>query len=444
MHRMRARSVGVLKARLSLPGLGLLFVSLAVAGLACVGTNVVIAATVPMPDWSDEAAAYEARGIESRAAHSHIADGRYSKKRLGRFTGVNDIADTHTQTEGDDLWTAYRMYRRLQGAHPEAARAWYQRARSLAEFFKTSYVGGNAWKKDAAYNHDHLYGWGLCDWASGESDSAAIEVIDRIATAMIAWNAQDFVVNPGDPAFRLGGGGRRWARQLRFAVCAAEVSATPANRIWRDKVIDIMLQSPDWDADNKMYWLGAGPTDNSSRLGKGAFARGDRIAITFHMGIWMDALWHAWLALDAEGDARAADVRQRLIDMATFYRDIPLDDNGLLRLNLGYNVKTKAPIIAGGTGAPRGVYTIPPVNGLVVAYKFTGDRSYLERAWTLYMNWQAARSGTTGQLDHFVDSQIASATGFRFLSNNKGELQYVYALFENGGEPLTIATETIE
>ena len=87
---------------------------------------------------------------------------------------------------------------------------------------------------------------------------------------------------------------------------------------------------------------------------------------------------------------------------------------------------------------------IPPVNGLVVAYKFTGDRSYLERAWTRYTNWQAARSGTTGQLENIVDSQIASATGFRFLSNNKGELQYVYTLFENGGEPLTIATETIE
>ena len=81
--------------------------------------------------------------------------------------------------------------------------------------------------------------------------------------------------------------------------------------VWRDKVIDIMLQSPDWDADNKMYWLGAGPTDNSSRLGKGAFERGDRIAITFHMGIWMDALWHAWLALDAEGDARAAPATYR-------------------------------------------------------------------------------------------------------------------------------------
>ena len=444
MHQMRDRCARVPKARLSLSGFGLLFVSLAAAGLACIGTTKVFAATVPMPDWNDEAMAYEVRGIDSRAAHSHIADGRYAKKPLQKFAGLAEIANTHTQTEGDDLWTAYAMYRRLQDTHPGAARAWYQRARSLAEFFKTSYVGGNAWKKDAAYNHDHLYGWGLCDWASGESDSTAIEAIDRIASEMIAWNAKDFVVNPGDPAFRLGGGGRRWARQLRFAVCAAEVSAAPANRIWRDKVIDIMLQSPDWDADNKMYWLGAGPTDNSSRLDEGAFERGDRIAITFHMGIWMDALWHAWLALDAEGDARAADLRQRLIDMATFYRDIPLDDNGLLRLNLGYNVVTKAPIIAGGTGAPRGVYTIPPVNGLVAAYKFTGDRSYLERAWTLYMNWQAARSGTTGQLEHFVDSQIASATGFRFLSNNKGDLQYVYALVENGGEPLLIATEGVE
>ena len=61
------------------------------------------------------------------------------------------------------------------------------------------------------------------------------------------------------------------------------------------------------------------------------------------MGIWMDALWHAWRVLDAEGDVRAAAVRRRLIDMATFYRDIPLDDNGFLRLHLGYNVETNSP-----------------------------------------------------------------------------------------------------
>jgi len=420
---------------MTLSPIGRLVVSLAAAGLACIGAKVVFAAPAPMPDWGDEAAAYQARDIDSRTADPHIADGRYGKKRLDKFTGLAEIANTHTQTEGDDLWTAYSMYRRLEGTHPDAARAWFRRAQNLAEFFKNSYVGGGAWKKDAAYNHDHLYGWGLCDWASGESDRAAIEVIDRIVTEMVAWNAEDFVVNPGDPVFKSGAGGRRWARQLRFAVCAAEVSATAVNRVWRDKVIDIMLQSPDWDGERNMYWLGAASTDKSSRLGPGAFERGERISITFHMGIWMDALWHAWRVLDAEGDVRAAAVRRRLIDMATFYRDIPLDDNGFLRLHLGYNVETNAPISAGGDGAPHGVNAIPPVNGLVFAYKLTGDRSYLERAWTLYMNWQAARSGKTGTLEHFVDSQISSATGFRFLSNNKGELQYVYALFENGGVP---------
>jgi hypothetical protein len=395
-----------------------------------------VARAETLPDWNDESAAYAAQGLSTASAQLDLTV--YASNRLDTFgarTSQWDLTNTHNDTEGDDLWTAYHMWRRLDGIRQAAADIWRSRAENLARFFTTSYINGAAWVGDASFNHDHIYGWGLCEWALGESDTAAITTIDSIIAAMVSWNAIDGT-NPGSSLFFSGAGGRRWARQLRLAVCAAEVSPSSTNIAWRNKVIDIMLQTPDWDATRKAYWLWQGPTDK--RLGAGSYANGDRITITFHMGVWMDSLWRAWLALRAEGDSRATSVRQRLIDMATFYRDFPLDVDGLLSLNLGYNINTEAPISQGGRGSPTGVYTIPPVNGLVFAYKLTGGQTYLDHAWTLYKNWQAMQEGQAGVVNHYIDSEIA-ADNF-FLANNKGELQYVYALFENGGAPTLVGS----
>lgn len=392
---------------------------------------------VDLPDWNDEAAAYASRNLDASGAQIHVSDGTYSRDRIDRFSSLSNLSDTHGNTEGDDLWTAYQMYKRLDGIHQTAADDWFSRASSLAGYFKNNYVGGSAWDDDARFNHDHMYGWGLADWAEGQSDTAAIPVINAQVTALVQWNANTHVFDPGD---NLGNGGsafgRRWARQLRFAVRAAEVSPIAPNIAWRNKVIDLVLQTPNWDAARNMYWMTSQGTD--SRRGSGAYAAGDRISVTFHMGIWMEALWHAWRVLDAEQDPRAAAARQRIIDMATFYRDVGPDSSGQIHLNLGYNINSGAIIRGGGSGSPTMVYNLGPINGLVMAYKFTGDASYLNLAWTLYRNWQNSQSGNAGVVEHYVDSELSSATGFSFLANNKGELQYVYALFENGGNPTLV------
>ena len=120
-----------------------------------------------IPGWNDEAAAYVARELDTSSAGLHISDGRYSSDRLGTFKNVSTISDTHGDTEGDALWTAYQMYKRLDGIHENAASDWYTRAQNLANFFKNSYIGGSAWSKDGSFNFDHIYGWGLCEWAGG-------------------------------------------------------------------------------------------------------------------------------------------------------------------------------------------------------------------------------------------------------------------------------------
>lgn len=394
-------------------------------------------ATAVMPDWNDENDAYAARNLTKGNAQLDIEDGGYREEDLQTFAGLDSISDTHDGTEGDDLWTAYQMYRRLDGIRQPAADRWYERAQNLANFFKNDYVGGTAWDGDENFAHDHLYGWGLCEWVVGENDTSAITTIDQIVSEMDTFfgpNSPDnWETQPGDSLFHVGTGGRRWARQLRFAVCAAEVSPTSDNLAWRDKVIELMLQTDEWDDNYGAYWLGSGPTNNGSRLGSGAYQNDDRITITFHMGIWMDALWHAWLATGRQ------DVAERLIAMAEFYLDFPLNADGHLELNLGYNMQSGDPVVNGGSGTPTGVYSISPINGLVAAYKLTGEQSFLDRAWTLWENWQASLAGSPGTIHHYVDSEVASATAFQYLANNKGELQYTYQLFEDGGDPDVIS-----
>jgi len=45
------------------------------------------------------------------------------------------------------------------------------------------------------------------------------------------------------------------------------------------------------------------------------------------------------------------------------------------------------------------------------------------------------REALDGVVAHFVDTRFDTSTGSAYLYNNKGELQYTYLIFENGGLP---------
>jgi hypothetical protein len=83
-----------------------------------------------------------------------------------------------------------------------------------------------------------------------------------------------------------------------------------------------------------------------------------------------------------------------------------------------------------------------------MAYKFTGNTTYLTQA-KYYFNRgtkgpqdvsgdSACRQRPAGDtvVEHFVDTRFDSSSGYEYLDHNKGELQYTYLLFENGGLPL--------
>lgn len=438
-HRWAGRAP-IANAGPALSGL-LLTVALVLGAPATAGANGLL---TTLPTWADEDAAYRARGLTiDPGFFEHIEGGNYSDSQLAKFAGLSSLTNTemHTDTEGDDLWTAYHMWKRLEGIKPNSI--WRQRMNNLKDFYVNDYVSvltGSGRETDN--NYDHLYGWGLCDWykteAANEPDggAAAKAAIDDIVAAMVSWNAGFSASQVGDQLLGNGNGSRRWARQLRFAVCAAEVSPTTQNVAWRDKVIDMVLAAPDFDPTIEMYFYGDFVTDKNGF----DYSAGDRVVNTFHMGIWMDALWQAWRVLQQENDSRADVVRQRLLDMATYYRDFGPDSDNRVPLLTGVNINTGERLDTSATGyGGQNTYTMSPVNGLVFAYKLTGDKSYLDVAWALWLNTHETRHGAN-TIGHYADSLLASATGFRFLAQNKGELQYVYALFENGGDPIVLTS----
>jgi hypothetical protein len=88
------------------------------------------------------------------------------------------------------------------------------------------------------------------------------------------------------------------------------------------------------------------------------------------------------------------------------------------------------------------VYTTDLVNILVRGYKYTGDTKLYNRAKYFFNRGTKGIYGSTTQrqagdnvVGHFIDTTFDSSTNNFYLAYNKGELQYTYLVFENGGSP---------
>src|SRR5262249_44894126 len=86
------------------------------------------------------------------------------------------------------------------------------------------------------------------------------------------------------------------------------------------------------------------------------------------------------------------------------------------------------------------VYTTSLVNTLVRGYRYTGDAHYQARAKEFFNRGTKGiygepikRAAADDEVAHFIDTEFDSSSGFLYLDHNKGELQYVYLVFENGG-----------
>jgi hypothetical protein len=341
-----------------------------------------------------------------------------------------DDPDIHGDTEGDDLWTNLMQYRRT------GEMGYLDRATAWARYFKEDYrqcVGSEGasfcYDRDA-FGADHLWGWGLIAWFEAMGDAEALAEAERLGEVVEGLWADDspFGCLPSGGCTHYGV--RQIGRHLLFMTRLAEVSAGARWSALRDRMIDTLLESGEWD-DRGMYFYGDFGTDGE--LGEGAWARGDRLASPFQIGVLSEAMDQAYRATGRE------ELRTRMIAMARFVEEYGLDPT--------YQYTGSSFGIVGGAVYHNygvepvtfwdPVYTTALVNTLVRGFRYSCEGHFYEAAKYFFERGNKGlygeptmRAAPDGVIDHFVDTRFASATGNFYFDYNKGELQYTYLLFE--------------
>jgi hypothetical protein len=384
---------------------------------------------LPMPSLQDERDAYASWGWTwSSGAEPNFP---------GDPTYIVSDPDIHGDTEGDDLWTYVIMYRRT------GQRGYLDRATAWADYFKSRYrsCAGSSdytfcYDRDE-YGMDHMYGWGLVAWYELTGDAAALAEAENLAAVVEAyWGTGETGNGPVPGEFPMAYYGPRQA--ARHLLLAVRVAGATGNARWitlRDRLLELWMRSPDWDVRG-MYFVGDWTTDYI--LGNGAYSAGARIQSAFEIGVLSEALYHAWRATGR------TDVRDRLVAMARYIDVNGLESTyqytgswyGFVRGEAWHNELSASPPSADP------VYTTSQVNTLVMGYKFTGDRRLYQRAVYFFNRGTKGvygsateRAAGDAEVHHFVDTVFDSSHNNFYLAYNKGELQYTYLIFENGGSP---------
>ena len=377
----------------------------------------------PMPSLDDERATYLNWGwtwnlnVEPAAVTEPIVN----------YYVTLDADEVRYDTEADDLWNYVMMYRRTGNA------VYLNRAQAWLRYFKVEYRDDLV----AGDNFAHLYGVGLLAWYEHSCEQGSCDIEALTAAEGIAAEVENYVANrwsgPGSNVAYYGP--RKAARFLLFATRIAEVTKSQRWINMRDAVIEIWLKEPSWDARG-MYFYGDADTDDI--LGKGSWAAGARIQSAFQIGILMESFFRAYNATGR------ADLRDRMLAMINFVDQYGLDPVyqytgstfGFVNGKLWHSYSGTTSIATFWESA----YTTSLVNTLVMGYKLTGDSRFLDRAKHFFNRATKAKYGSPtareagdNVVHHFVDTIFSSDKWY--LSYNKGELQYTYLIFENGGLP---------
>jgi hypothetical protein len=403
-----------------------------VAGFAALATSPKSAAAqggggLPMPSLEDERNTYRSWGWTWTAA----AEPNYPSDP----GFVMSDPDIHDESEGDDLWTSLMMYRRT------GQQGYLHRAQAWANYFKNNYracVGSSSftycYDRDV-HGLDHMYGWGLVAWSEHSGDAAALtEAVNLAAAVEPMWSGR----TPGQ--YDMGTIGlRQGGRHLLLVARVAERTGDPRWATLRNKLTDLWLQSPSFDAVRGMYFVDAATTNTV--LGSGAYASGVRLQSAFYVGILCEAFYQVCRTTNR------TDVRDRLVAMARFVDQYGLDAT-YQYTGSWFGHRNGAPVhsysYGGSTSFWEPVYTTSLVNTLICGYKFTGDRRFYDRAKYFLNRGTKGVSGSSTQraagdtqVHHFIDNRFGPSNLYYYY--NKGELQYAYQLFENGGLPDTVA-----
>lgn len=337
----------------------------------------------------------------------------------------------HGDTEADDLWTYTMMYERTkQQGYLDRATAW-------ARYFKNDFrncVGDPTrsfcYDKDN-YNGDHMWGWGLVSWYQAMGDQAALTEAENLAATLEdMYNATGCLQRDACTGY----GVRAAGRHLLIATRVAEVTGKQRWIDLRDKILNIILNSPDWDPVQGMYFRGEWSTDQI--ITAGSYAAGARIQSSMQLAMLVEAFDHAYRTTGKQ------ELRDRMVAIARFVSQHGIDETynytgktfGLVNGKTWHNYSANGP-----TDYWDPAYTSTMVNILMRGYRYTCETGFKEQAKFYYergnkgiFGQSTARSAPDGVVDHFVDTVFSSATENFYFKFNKGELQYTYLLFTEG------------
>lgn len=349
--------------------------------------------------------------------------------------------DIHDAAEGDDLWTHYQQYLRTGNV---VYRNW---AEGWRDYYVNGYLNDLQSSCGPGFLYDHTFGWGLVLWAHYENDPAALSAAEAIGAQIESYRAG---TTPGSEPIAYWGS-RSYARHTLLAVYLAEKTGAQRWVDLRDMLLDNLVQSPDWETGvvGGNYFVGR---DQMPAAGTNASAydAGRRVNSAFQFALHTEALWRGYLATGRE------DIRDKLVDIALwteYYAHDPSWVNPMVGAWFGQNgdlTRWHRDTDSGNTNV-KGAdpsYDTAIVNSLVIGYKLTGQTTMLNLAKTMFRRGTIFAPGSVvdapftklvadNEVHHFVDT-LTNPDVFLF-DYNKGELQYSYLLFENGGNPVVLA-----
>ncbi|MDH3673722.1 MAG: hypothetical protein OES46_21615 [Gammaproteobacteria bacterium] len=361
------------------------------------------------------------------------------------------LANVHNDTEGDDLWAWALQNQRYASA---LTLAWQNHWRSQNINNLISALDANDGPAaPSGYGYDHIYGQGLAMLREFNGDTAGDATMAALMTRI-----NDRFQRLGTPAAMAYWGSRGPARWLIVACYVAEVTQNAADIALRDSLIDAWMTSTDWEDSSTTNIVTGGSYFVSREQavgvnppnGGGNYDAGRRFNSTFSVGLHTEALWRAFLVTGR------ADIRTRLIQLAEYVRHYahrPSWQFPNVGSRFGHEGNGSGFYENDGDGTSVNrtskdcSYDTALVNSQVFGYKLTGDVSFLSKAQTFLSRGThfaaghpadggGARRSADDEVDHFLDT-MNNPDG-NYFDYNKGELQYAYQVFENGGLPALI------
>ena len=414
----------------------------------------------PMPSLNDEKATYTKWGWTWTSGQE---TGNITDPITGTYSVVDP--DIHGDTEGDDLWTYLMQYARSGNT------LYQRRAQAWARYFKDDYLqnvgtSGQTYTDDRnGFGLDHFWGYGLLAWYTYTGDSAYLTAATNLAADLeTMYNASTTTYSCLPPDSCLYGGWRTAGRHLIFLTRLVEITGSSRWQTLFNTVLTHCLTTPYYDTVRNMYFIGNQfDTNNLMYQTSGVpnqdyWTVGYRIWNTFQVAWLCEGLFKAYMMTSNPA------IRTRLIHVADFVNQYALDATyqyasswqGIDINNPTHvwqeNTWFNTTVLGVGSTTPTlfdSVYTTDLVDILVIAYKLTGNMTYLNRAAYFFDRGTkgvdsspTVRCATPTSVCHFVDTKFETSSSNQYLAWNKGELIYTYLLFENSGNPNVITTPT--